>query len=318
MMDISSIYKRAWQAVKNNKVLWVIGVVVMAFSGSSFSGGGNFSNLGKSQTGSSSASASLKNVESTFSSLGNIILGLLRQIPTTTWVILAVALVVAIVVGIAVGLLIRSFAVGALIGGTYEALGGTKVGFSEIAHWGQKSWKSLAALTFLPGLLTTFVLVVTAASGVFLITVSHSIFLGMLIVILGVFLIVAGSIVIAVANLWAERLVVIHNLGWWAAFKEGFKMFWKNLSSTLLLGLVNTLLGCGLGCVLVPISAVVILILIVFSLIPVVGLLALPVTITLGLIGLVVVTLGLGVLTAFKYATWSTLFKDLMEPKEVK
>ncbi|MCX6783839.1 MAG: hypothetical protein NT141_02115 [candidate division WWE3 bacterium] len=317
-MDLGSVYKRAWQAVKNNKVLWVIGVLVMAVTGGTGFSGGNFSNFGKSQTGSSSASASLKNVESTFSSLSNIILGLLKQIPMTTWVFVAVAVVIAIVVGIAVALLIRSFAVGALIGGTYEALNGTKVGFPEISHWGKKSWKSLAALSFLPKLLLLFALGAIGGIGAILIVSRQATFLGFLVLISGILAVVIGGFFTGVASLWGERLIVIHNLGWWAAFKEGFKMFWKNLSSTLLIGLVNTLLGCGLGCVLVPISTVVILILIVFSLIPVVGWLLIPVFVILGLALLTIVTLGLGIFTAFKYATWSTLFKDLKEPKEVK
>ena len=316
-MTIGQIYKQSFKIVWKNKVLWAFGLAALAVSGAGFgSGFSGFNNASRSFRGFdnsklSSASASLNSQSDRLSSVFSSLSAFFLTIPLTIWLILGLGILVAIVTGILISLLLRGWAVGSLIGGTFDALDDRNaISFATVAMRGRRSFKSLAKLYFFPGLFAALLTVPFILIGAYFF-ISNSTILGIIFVVLTVLVLLLTNLTIVAAGLWAERLVAIANMPWRRAFWQGLRMFRDNFVRTLQLGVVNCLTGCVVGCLSLAIIGPLVAALVVFGLIPIIGWALLPVIILLIIAILVLGGLMTALVLTFKYTTWSILYREL-------
>jgi len=318
-MSLSEIYSKSFKIVRKHKVLWVFGVVIAALSGSSaasfsnsFNRSGNFADKfgGFNQ---SSISGSLSNASSELQPLFNIFNDYFKAIPTSTWIMLGLAVFTTLVFGIIFALLIRSWAEGSLIGGTYDALDErNEVSFASVSYRGRKSFKSLAALYFFPNLIMLLIFAPFIVLMIMLFA-SNQVVLGRTLAALTIITAILASIIISVSTLWGERIIAIEHLPWTAAFWQGLKMFREHFLDTIKLGCSNLAVGCGSGCLLTIIVIPIIGVLVLIGIIPLIGWLLIPVLLLIAIIVLSALGLASSLILTFKYTTWSVLYKHLKE-----
>ena len=169
-MRISEIYSQAYQVVKKNKALWVFGLAALALTGAGGAGFGNGFNPSSENFKFNESSVSAELLNKQLDSLYAIVTNFLQPIPNSTWIILGLGLLTAVIFAITLSLLLRSWVVGALIGGTYDALDEqNKVDLATIGDRGLRSFKSLAALYLLPNSLNLLGLLIFIVLGTILI-----------------------------------------------------------------------------------------------------------------------------------------------------
>jgi len=313
-VKLSAIYSQAFKIVKRHKVLWVFGLVVAALGigdgvgfGNSFSRFGNTSNFNFDQ--SSVSATTQKNFGSILSIVGQV----LGPITSSTWIILALGILLAILICVTISVLLYSWAVGSLIGGTFDALDDrNEISLATVGYRGLRSFKNLAALYVFPPLVSLVIFVPLVTAGAITLAL-HQTALGVVLIILGVLELIIVSLIIGVATLWTERLVAIEGLPWNQAFFKGLRLLQEHFGSTLKLGIANTLTGCGLGCLLTAVVGPLIAILVLFGVIPFVGWVLLPVIIPLILLIVVLAGVFSALILTFKYVTWSILYKEIRE-----
>ena len=313
-MRISEIYSQAYQVVKKNKALWVFGLAALALTGAGGAGFGNGFNPSSENFKFNESSVSAELLNKQLDSLYAIVTNFLQPIPNSTWIILGLGLLTAVIFAITLSLLLRSWVVGALICGTYDALDEqNKVDLATIGDRGLRSFKSLAALYLLPNSLNLLGLLIFIVLGTILIA-SNSEVLAIIVWSVGALVFLVTSLLISLASFWAERLIAIENTPWTAAFWQGLKLFQNYFGETFKLGCANVLLGCGLGCAATAIVGPVIALLVLIGIIPIVGWALLPLLIPLGIAIFLIVGVVNAVILTFKYTTWSILFKELHKP----
>jgi len=316
-MTITQIYKQAFNVVRKNKVLWAFGLAVLTVSGagfgSVFNGGSNISK-GLGQFDSSklgSASARLNSQNDQLSSILPILSSFFSSIPMTVWLILGLGLLIAIVMGVIISLLLRGWAVGSLIGGTFDALDDrNEINFATVAMRGRRSFKGLAKLYFFPSLVAALVTVPFILTSIYFF-ISNSTVLGIIFISLTMLILMIAHLVIAIAGIWAERLVAIENMPWQQAFWQGLQMFKTNFVRTMQLGIVNCLTGCVTGCLSLAVIGSLVATLVIFGLIPIIGWALLPLITLLIIAILVLGSLVTALVLTFKYTTWSILYREL-------
>lgn len=309
-MSLKEIYSQSYKVVKNNKVLWVLGLVVAAATASSGVGAGsNFNHLDSFKNFKEGGVSATTKQE--FDSILNTVLNLVLTIPTSTWLILSLGVLTALIFTVALSLLLRSWAVGALIGGTYDALDERNhVSLATIGDRGLRSFKGLTGLYLVPPLLITVIFIPLIVGGSVALSTSQ-VLLGTPLIILSIIGLGLGATLIGLATLWAERLIAIENKPWTAAFGEGLRFLQNHFGDSFKLGISNTILGCGLGCGLMLLVGPTIGLLVIIGLIPIVGWAIIPLLIPLILLILLLSVLANALILTFKYVTWSALYKEL-------
>jgi hypothetical protein len=67
--------------------------------------------------------------------------------------------------------------------------------------------------------------------------------------IVGFLALIVAIILFSVLTIYAERLIVLKNLAPWEAWKKGLSIGRHNLLPTILMGIINSAIGCTSGCV---------------------------------------------------------------------
>lgn len=254
-IDYGRIIKRSWQITLKNKWLWVMGLVLATFS---FGGGTGYS--GSSLTGNipkdlpREIPSSLP--EETSQVLGqsiNFIKTWLGQISPLVWFLLGGGIILVVLVWIVVRMIAKAWAKGALITGLEEADGEKEVTLSTTSPSGKRAIKNLIIL----GIISFFITL-----GIFLglgllvgfgyLIFSFSDFLKnfwlILVGALGILSFCFFLVLLAMLNVYSERLIVLRNYSPWEAWKRGLGLAYHHFFPTLIMGIVNQALGCTLGC----------------------------------------------------------------------
>lgn len=265
-MDYGKIIKRSWELTWRNKWLWVYGLVVAVLGGVGFSNFGNgFSNFAR-----DARNPELKLPENlprqTSEVLGqatNAIVEWFKSVPVGTWILLGLGILVLIIIGIAVRWVMLSWAKGGLIAGLWEADKDQKVTLSSTSKEGIKSIKSLIWLGIINFLMVWGVavgFVVAGGLGFLGFSFLPSPVKGILMVLWGLAMLltfVTTVFLLAMVSIWAERLIVLENYPAWKAWKMGFSLSWKHFWSVIVMGIVNVAVGCGVGCLSMIVTLIV-------------------------------------------------------------
>jgi hypothetical protein len=342
MTDInySGIIKRAWTLTKSHKWLWVYGIVLAVLGGSS----GNFGNSG----GSSSRSPSpenLKNLPEQIPDETRKVLGAatdaitqwVNSVSPFTWITVGLALLTVLSIGMVIIWITKTWAKAGLIAGMAQASRGQPVTLETTAKSALSSIRPLihyGVLLFLFGLAAFVVWGIVLAVNFALIAFVPvlgtiiGIFLGLVLAVIMLICIVFFSII----SVYAERLIVLQNLPPMAALKKSYRLTRKHVGETLIMGLLNNVIGCTAGCLsmlailMLFIPAAVISVMIIggswseFTKNPMAYAYALPWFAGGGLLLLMLffslIQLTNAIIIVWKYGTWNEFFAQIMKSEE--
>lgn len=332
-IDYGKIIKRSWEVTWNNKWLWVMGLVLAVFGGAGSSGGSGGG------SGSSSASSTprpsttpgpvLNNVkDQTTNVLGqatNALMGWFSNIPIQNWIFLMLIILAFIFFTTAVVWVISSWAKGALIFGFDEADAGKSVTLKSVSPKGISKIKDLIVFRLIStGLTLAMILGLGIIFGLgFLVKMALPV-IGIIWLVLfgfvGILSFVIALILFVMLSVYAERLIVLKNYAPWNAWKKGLSLARTNVFPTISMGVINSAIGCGVGCFGI-LGLIVIFGIPAFLLIApmfkngftfpsigqIIGL------IVLGILFFSLNTLIRGVFVVFNYGNWNLFFKEVFK-----
>jgi len=290
-LDFSGILKRAFHLTKNNRSLWVFGIL-MAFLNS----GGNIGGRFNYSPDMDSSKFALPKID-----------------PQTLLLVIVIAVVLGLLLFL-IAIFINFLARGALIdmvdtidkGGSASIKDGFKSGLSYLF--------SLFAISFLLGVSFFFAILITGGiligPGVLLLLAKKTVF-GIILLALGGLIwlafLIAGSVFIGVITFFAEREMVLEGLGAIDSIKAGYALLRKNIGNSLVLWLINF----GIGIV----SGILVLIIVLITGLPI-YLLAMALSkwlFILLIIPFAIIVFVSGLFETFFSTFWTLAFKELVK-----
>ncbi len=330
-VDYGRIISRSWNLTWKNKWLWVYGLVLVGFfaglSGSNFNSGS-----GKSKT----IYNLPKNIQQDLPRKTSMVLGdatnavraWFSSIPMSAWRQLMISGALAIVVFVIIRWIIVAWAKGALIHGLSEADKEKPISLTNSSPTGRANTRHLIILGLISlgislGISVAVALLVLAGSLVFsFIPILRAIWLAISIA-LGILGLILFALLMSMASIYAERLIVLRQFPPLKAWEKGFALSRKQFFPTIVMGLINTGIGCAVGCLSVlavmAITAVFGIILLVPIFIHGSNSPSLGIIIGSVLLSLLIGTLDLvirTVLTVFNFGTWNLFFQTIISEEE--
>ncbi|MFZ1400669.1 MAG: hypothetical protein WAS33_27455, partial [Candidatus Promineifilaceae bacterium] len=244
-MDYGKLFRRGWEVVWQNKYLFILGFLAALGGGSGGSSGGNFNYSIPGPSGSDVPAEAFEEITLFWGQYGGMILGLVCFF---------------FILGI-VFWLIRLAAVGGLIESVDRIEGGEKMSFGKafsagVARiWGLVGLSVLLNLPFMlfgllfAGLGISFL--VTAVSSGEIAASSPPETLGLFFACVGLFacLLVPLGIVVAVVQPFAQRGLMLKQLGVVDSIRHGWQVVRDNIGDILLLGIAFLVIGFLFGLV---------------------------------------------------------------------
>lgn len=252
-MDYSAILRRSWELTKKNKWLWIYGLVLAVFGGGGGSGGGG----GGGGSGSSNENTPMEKTSKVLGDATNALQSWLSTVSIQTWILLGVGVLLFILVAIIIGLVIQNWAKGGLISGLHKADGGVTPTLQNTSPRGIASLKQLILFSIISffvafGLIIGFVLItaILVGGGYLLLGFSKPIQTTWLILgtVAAVLTFIVLVMLLIMIGIYADRLIVLENVAPWAAWKQGLSIARKKFFPTIIMGVLNTLVGCSAGC----------------------------------------------------------------------
>lgn len=244
---IEELYNKAWQIVKNNKILWVFGAAIGAGTSFNYNSGIDKSDkwLQKIFEDNPEKGQELSRVLGTATSASDSFISqLFSAVPLYLWILLGLEFLFIILFSILVSLIYQSWATGALLENIDRCIKGGKAAIREASEKAFTVLKPLLWLDIIPGLLLTLgsiaVFVVLGVGIAFAPGISKVVF-GFLMFGFVLFLIYAW-IMLAASLIWAARQVVTENKKAQESLRSGYNIAKRKFWAILLLGLVNNIL----------------------------------------------------------------------------
>lgn len=346
--DFSKIIKDSIKITRNNKKLWVFGLVLASLgAGANFSSAGNFGDLSKeiqkqkqkntidykipsdpensdllnSNLLGSNLPQVLGTVDNKVAGSTSSLAGLLKTIPFSFYIALVFLVLASIVIFTAVSLYGRSWAQSGLIHGIDKENAGESLSLNQMSDRGKLNAMEVIKIKILPGV--AFALLVIASTLVLSIPV---ILLGeagkILMVFLGILwaiAIVIASVVLGTSINLGTLAINLESLKWKEGFDKGFKVFKKFFMDVFILSVINCFSGLAFGIA----TLVGLLVLGGIGVASVMGVTAFPPfmvaagpIVFLALLALIMLMGLIGAVSAvFTQSTWVLLYKQLTEEK---
>lgn len=314
---IEDLYRKAWQIVKNNKMLWVFGAAIGAttsFNTSSFNNS-DIKDLQKLFEGEPTKSQELTRVlGAATSTTDGIISHLFSAVPPYLWILLVLEFLLLVLFGIFISIIYQNWATGALLENVDRCLKGGKAVIREASEKAFTVLKPLLWLEIIPSLILTLGsilgLIILGAGIAFAPSIFKAIF-GLLLFGFVLFLIYAWTILTA-SLIWATRQVVSENRTAKEALRRGYSIAKKKFWAILLLGLVNNILvAIVFGIPIVMLIGIIIGGIFASQLLQALGI---SIFIIGGLLLFALIIAGTvvgGILGAFKASVWSLAYSNI-------
>jgi hypothetical protein len=332
MPDYSNIIKRSVEVVRKNKWLLVYGLILAAFASGGGGGGGNGGGSGAQLPGEfDKIKNNIPDIQNqTAQVLGaytDRIADWLRSTPIYVWGLLLIAILIAIAISITVRMVLVSFAKGAMIAGIQNALAQKQVDLRNTAQFGIENIKSLIVLSVQILLLTLALIIVPAIIFFVILLVVQGIpALKTIWIALGVITGVTGYILyftlLAMASIYAERLIVLQKIQPWQALKTSFSLSKKSFMANVLMGVINSIITGTLGCLAIILLLIITGVPAFLMLYPNIKNRQIPsvyeVVILIALIFtfLYMNLLVRAVIEVFKYANWNQMYEYVIQKTE--
>lgn len=315
---IEELYRKAWQIVKNNKILWVFGAAIGAATSFNFN-----SSLDKSDTkwlqkifeGDPQQGQELTRVLGAVTSRSDSIISqLFSAVPPYLWILLGLEFFLLVLFGIFVSLLYKSWATGALLDNLERCIKGGKATIREASEKAFTILKPLLWLQIIPVLILT----IGSVAVIVLLGTGIAFAPGLLKAIFGLllfgfmFFLVYAWIMLTASLIWATRQVATGNKGAKEALRSGYNIAKKKFWSILLLGFVNNILvAIVIG---IPIVMLIGIIIGGFFAYQSIQSLGIGIFIIGGLLLFTLIIAGIvvgGILNAFKASVWSLAYNNI-------
>lgn len=326
-VDFGKIVNRSFYLTKKHKWLWVYGLVLAAASGSSYSNfnlpGGNSNTSTESNP--SQLMETIQNQEKVLGDATTWLTQSLSQVPPTTWLLLVLGVLALIIVGIALNWVTMSFAKAALISGINAGDEGETV---DLKTTGKKGWLGIKPIIRLQIriLAVTLAALIVSGVGLFIVALAFgAVQMQFMVWLVGIVMVVALAVLfvlLAMVQIYAERLIVIKGMSAKDAFNKAFSLSKGNFLHTVVMGVINMVLGCAGGClagiavlILIGIPALIVLI---PSFARGVENFQMPNVFAIGFLILLALLAFAGMLVfraaivVFTYSTWTLLFKQVI------
>lgn len=317
---IEELYRKAWQIVKSNKMLWVFGAAIA--TGASF----NLPNLPDSNSGDTNGLQKIfesnpqqgqeltRVLGTATTATDGVISQLFSAAPPYLWIMLGLELFFLVLFAVFISVIYKSWATGALLENIDRCIKGGKAVISEASEKAFKVLKPLLWLEIIPSLILTLASIIGFIILIVGIAIAPSILkvIFILFTIGFVFFLIYAWIMLTASLVWATRQVVMEGKPAKEALRSGYNIAKKKFWAILLLGFVNNMLiAIVLGVPIVILVGIVIGGAIAgFSS----EMLGIAIFIIAGLlflafiIGMMVVS---GILSAFKATVWSLAYGNI-------
>lgn len=328
MPDFGAIISATFNAIKKNKWLFVYALVIAAFSS-----GGNYSSF--SNSFSSSESTNLENLPQELPEKTSTVLGAytgavaewFSSIQVSLWLFLVLALLLAFFLSLIIRVVASSWARSGIILGFNKAFLGELV---SLKNTSKSAVSYIKNIIFFDVYMFLVVFLVILAFGVIwligYLTLRSVGDFGILISVVGIFLTVATLIYVFILfsfiSAYGERLIVLKNLTPKLAWKKAFSLSRGNFFPSLIMSVINSLLGTGVGCLSMVVMLLVLGVPSFVMLYPSItsGKVPSPLAIVfLLLIFFVFIYLSYAVqavITLFRYGNWNQMFYFVLEKEE--
>ena len=329
MPDYGAILSRSLELIKKNKWLFVWGMILAAFaSGGSYSQSGNYTNPSSFESLPEGIPENLP--EKTSLVLGTYTTAITEWFQTVspfTWVLLFFVVVAAVLFGWLVKLIITSWAKGGLIYGFEKGMKNEEATLRNTSPLGVKSIKNLIVLSIIMFFIFIGLFLVVPGIWVLIYLVFSQIeVLATLWVVVGVLggvvLFFGSLIILSMITVYAERLIVLKGMAPWEAWKKALTISKGSFLPTLVMGIINMVLGFGLGCISIVIALVILGIpgyLLVFPNIMAKNWPSPAVWISLAILLLIFILVSVlmkAFIIMFKYANWNQMFEHALNKTE--
>jgi len=329
-VDYGAILERSWQLTKRNKWLWVYGLVLAVLGGSGGGGGGG-------SGGGSAGSGTDKNLPEDLPEKTSQVLGAattaikdwFSQVPVMTWVGVGLLILLLVVLFLITRWILVNWAKGGLIAGLAAADREEEVSLVSTSGYGLKAVKPLVVLDLVGlgvGLLAILSLILVfglLAFLIYLVPEPGRIILWVIEGIIALPTAIGVFLLLGVVGIYADRLIVLEGVTPVAAWKRGLMLGKGNFLPTLVMGIINSAVGCTAGCLSLLALAVVLGIPAVVLLFPYFrGGWHWPppgVWVGVGILGMIFIYGNLLVriiLTVFSYGNWNLFFKETMRKEQ--
>lgn len=322
---IGDLYRQAWEIIKTHKVLWLFS---MAAGGAGVGIDTIFNNLDNDifknfdkftpdkQTGVSEISRVLG--EST-SYLSETLFYLFSATPLSFYFILAIEFLLLIIIGVSINLVYNAWSTGSLLSGIQAAITGDKPTIKDSSEKAIRRIKPLIWLAIVPMLVLMLLFFAGAILPISLIFLGKQVrFLSIILTFLLVFLFLLSVIAVSLAQVWAQRRVVVDEKPAKESLFAGLRITRKKFWSMLLLGIVNNVLI--LLVVGIPIGIIAGIFIGGFFTFDMFNttystriLLIAPFIITIVLLSIFLFPILGGIINAFKATVWSLAYNNIRE-----
>lgn len=252
--DISELYRKSWQIIKNNKVLWLFGMAAVTFGS-----GSSRSNISSDKldsvlkffqnNGSNPASNKLTQVlgAATSSPFTETLRSLFFSVPIWLYILLGIGVLLLILVNVVLGIIYQAWVNGALISGVYSASTDQKPTISQSSNQAFTSIKGMIWLNLVPYLIFFLIAAILFAVLIFSIVLLPSIAkaIPIILTVLAVITFFIGLLFINLTKIWASRRIVLDKKPTKESFWSSFKMVKQKFWHMVLLAIVNTVLPHG-------------------------------------------------------------------------
>ncbi len=314
-MNLFKIYQQALSLVKNNRWLWVLGLILVSFTG----GGFNFTYFFQLEDFLPVKTPPVDFYQANYNPVLDYVKSLFFSIPPSLYLIWGGFVILALFLSLVLNFIIGSWAYGATIGALNAVYDQKKINLQKAAFYGLRSWQHILWLRLVPWFLYFLILVLVGGllfvSYVVLIDTFLRYFVVLLMVVLFLLGFLAGLAMVMI-QIWAKRIAVIENKNGWDSFKAGWQLVKKHFFSMLFLGTANCFLSClsmifWLGIVGVSLGGGFFLFFLNKQLGLVFGGFAILAILSLILLS----SLIFGIYKIFNYATWNILYRQIKEGK---
>ncbi len=231
-MDISAIFKRAWEITWKHKGLWLLGILANCSSGSS-------------QTSSNVSRIPQYNVGGgEFPQIDHW----LQSVPEGTWIAIGIAVIGGLILLALIFWVLAAIGNGGLIAGFQMAETGETVTLASAFQQGFSYFWKLLAIQLILGLASLVVILPVVFGGALL-----SIFtlgIGLICFIPLICLLIPLGIALSIYTLLTQVALIVEELDIVAAFQRAWDVFRSNLGEVIVMGLILGVGGFIVGLIL--------------------------------------------------------------------
>ena len=232
-MDISAIFKRAWEITWKHKGLWVLGILANCSGGGGGGGSSNASRIPEYRTD----GGEFPQIERW-----------LQSIPEEIWITIAIAVVCGFLLLALFFWVLAAIGNGGLIAGFQMAETGETVTLASAFKQGIRYFWKLLVIQIILGL-ASLVVFAPGIIGMVLFSIL-TLGIGLICLIPFICVLVPLGIVITIYTLLTQIALIVEDLDIITAFKRAWEVFRSNLGEVIVMGLILGIGGFVVGLIL--------------------------------------------------------------------